>query len=509
MYQSLTKLTGTRGGINRNNAKAKETSQPTPTQPTTQPTQTNQPTPAQSNGLTNKSFSTYLKGNPIFDREYSKLLVDMNSATSPVKITFVPRECDGRQIWKDYFPRNGLLEQGSCGSCYAVAVALVLSVRHNIMTNNNPHIELSASNIVLCNYGTEEYNITKNAYYEGTQYSGGLEQKGAEVVKSEAGCGGGTLINTWEFVFESGLPTSECMPYDLEEYGTDLRKWTPDTNLPTCESIMGVGYQYCHSGVPAKYYSSGGFYYIPATVSPNTNGSERNIRVDIWKFGIVTSGMEIYDSFLDWDGIGIYKHDPKEVARGGHAVAIIGWSEDVVDKNEVKYWIVANSWGPKWGENGFFKIVRGTNECKIEENVVVGFPDMPGLSVYLDYPNLWSEQSLFLRGIWANNSNQGWTSQTLLDYYTRKITDLDTYNIYNETNIPNWEEFIAGDLNSKHYPMSKRITRTGIRNYRLAVIVLSIIIIILVIIILNRTLREIIIKKVEGIRDTVRQRFLR
>lgn len=35
-----------------------------------------------------------------------------------------------------------------------------------------------------------------------------------------------------------------------------------------------------------------------------------------------------------------------------------------------KLQICANSWGSDWGENGFFRIVRGNNECEIESFVL-------------------------------------------------------------------------------------------------------------------------------------------
>ena len=35
---------------------------------------------------------------------------------------------------------------------------------------------------------------------------------------------------------------------------------------------------------------------------------------------------------------------------------------------------VANSWNPYWGEEGYFRIKRGTNECNIEDQVVASGP---------------------------------------------------------------------------------------------------------------------------------------
>lgn len=38
------------------------------------------------------------------------------------------------------------------------------------------------------------------------------------------------------------------------------------------------------------------------------------------------------------------------------------------------YWLVANSRNGDWGDKGFFKIKRGTNQCGIEKEVVAGIP---------------------------------------------------------------------------------------------------------------------------------------
>lgn len=50
-----------------------------------------------------------------------------------------------------------------------------------------------------------------------------------------------------------------------------------------------------------------------------------------------------------------------------HAVEIVGYGTDQVAGD---YWIVKNSWGTGWGENGYFRIQRGTNLCAIESGVM-------------------------------------------------------------------------------------------------------------------------------------------
>lgn len=48
-----------------------------------------------------------------------------------------------------------------------------------------------------------------------------------------------------------------------------------------------------------------------------------------------------------------------------HGVAIVGFGVE----NDTKYWVIRNSWGPTWGEKGYYRIVRGTGACGLNTMV--------------------------------------------------------------------------------------------------------------------------------------------
>jgi len=86
--------------------------------------------------------------------------------------------------------------------------------------------------------------------------------------------------------------------------------------------------------------------------------------------GPVEAAFSVYEDFLTYKS-GVYTHKTGSML-GGHAIKILGWGVE----NNVPYWLVANSWNEDWGNQGFFKIQKGKNECGIEGQVVAGLPKL-------------------------------------------------------------------------------------------------------------------------------------
>jgi len=89
------------------------------------------------------------------------------------------------------------------------------------------------------------------------------------------------------------------------------------------------------------------------------------------KNGPVEGTLSVYEDFLNYKS-GVYHH-VTGLKLGGHAIKILGWGEDEASGG-TPYWLIANSWNYDWGDNGFFKILRGRGECGIESGISAGIP---------------------------------------------------------------------------------------------------------------------------------------
>jgi cathepsin L len=87
--------------------------------------------------------------------------------------------------------------------------------------------------------------------------------------------------------------------------------------------------------------------------------AEKELEWILHAYGPVTIGVDS----KNWDNYigGIFTHDLCETEID-HAVTIVGYTKDA--------WIVKNSWGADWGQNGYIYLERGHNTCGLAEYIV-------------------------------------------------------------------------------------------------------------------------------------------
>ena len=95
-----------------------------------------------------------------------------------------------------------------------------------------------------------------------------------------------------------------------------------------------------------------------------TSRNEKELEAAVGSVGPVSIAFQVV-SDLRFYKSGVY--ESTECRSGekdvNHAVLSVGYGvED--GKN---HWIVKNSWGSKWGMNGFFQIARGSNMCGLAD----------------------------------------------------------------------------------------------------------------------------------------------
>ncbi|KAK5967863.1 putative cathepsin b endopeptidase ixodes scapularis cathepsin b endopeptidase [Trichostrongylus colubriformis] len=180
-------------------------------------------------------------------------------------------------------------------------------------------------------------------------------------------CDGGWPIKAFHYFKDIGVVTGgnygtkgSCRPYEIHPCGhhgneTYYGECTDTAQTPKCKKRCVPGYK--KSYAMDKFYGKS-VYEIPHSV--------KDIQKDIMKNGPVAAGFYVYADFYEYTS-GIYKHTAGP-ELGGHVVKVIGWGKE----GDIPYWIIANSWHSDWGENGYFRMIRGINNCGIEEHVVAG-----------------------------------------------------------------------------------------------------------------------------------------
>jgi cathepsin B len=156
----------------------------------------------------------------------------------------------------------------------------------------------------------------------------------------DEGCNGGEFETSQGWIVQYGVTTDECLPYTS---GSGRRG-----NCPTT----------CHNGSAIVRYKNKEWKAIKADEIMDT----------ILQNGPISVGFTVYIDFQFYHS-GVYHHIIP-IPEGGHAVIMSGWGVE----DGKKYWLCQNSWGEFWGIDGYFKILRGSDECGIESSATFGYP---------------------------------------------------------------------------------------------------------------------------------------
>eukprot|EP00770_Monocercomonoides_exilis_P000681 MONOS_672.1-p1 / transcript=MONOS_672.1 / gene=MONOS_672 / organism=Monocercomonoides_exilis_PA203 / gene_product=cathepsin B5 cysteine protease / transcript_product=cathepsin B5 cysteine protease / location=Mono_scaffold00011:115719-116537(+) / protein_length=272 / sequence_SO=supercontig / SO=protein_coding / is_pseudo=false len=150
--------------------------------------------------------------------------------------------------------------------------------------------------------------------------------------KIDRGCNGGLPPTSWSHVKSKGITTEDCLPYV-----------SGNGRVPQC---------------PTKCMNGSEIIRVKAKSYKHVSG--KDMQQEIYENGPIESGFLVYEDLKHYKS-GIYKHTTGKFL-GAHAVMVMGWGVE----NGTPYWIVQNSWGEYWGERGFFRIIRGSNDCQFE-----------------------------------------------------------------------------------------------------------------------------------------------
>merc|ERR1712072_1394973 len=247
--------------------------------------------------------------------------------------------------WRNHEGQNyvsPVVNQGSCGSCYAVAVTDMIQSRVRILTKNRKKPKLSVQKVLSC-----------------SEYS--------------QGCKGGFPFLVGKYAQDYGMAPQKNQPY-VGQRDVKCKKPTAYATKTRSKNYHYIGGYYgaCnHKKMQKELHDNG-----PIVVGFNTEAGLWHYDTGVYEEHSAMSFIQENEGKKQpwggpWTGKRLHNHWEKTT----HAVLVVGYGEN---KDQGKYWIVKNSWGPNWGEKGYFRIKRGVDSCAFESMSVAATPILGG-----------------------------------------------------------------------------------------------------------------------------------
>jgi hypothetical protein len=211
--------------------------------------------------------------------------------------------------WREFGIVPPVRNQGSCGSCWAFAT--VAPLESQILYQCGVAEDLSEQYLVSCN-------------------------------RSQWGCSGGSWAHDYHQL---------KLGKDLTDPGAVREQQFPYRSRKV---VCG--------GPHAHPYKIDSWAYIQGPTVP----SIQQLKQAIFDRGPVAAGVCVDDQFRAYTG-GIFDYNGCGISN--HGIALVGWHDD--GGPDEGYWILRNSWGPDWGEDGYMRIRYGTSRVGKAANYIV------------------------------------------------------------------------------------------------------------------------------------------
>ncbi len=268
-----------------------------------------------------KEASTFSWGiTPFFDlttEEFAKRylnlkinsLENLRKESLPLTVDSKIKDAPPTYDWRKQGAVSSIKNQGMCGSCWAFSAVGNLEGQHQIKTGTKV-VDLSTQQLVDCD-------------------------------KVDQGCNGGLMDDAFNYVKKAGgIEADSDYPYT----GSDDKCHFDSTKVVVKDTGYKMATTQNEDDIKNMLYQTG-----PLSVAMNATP------LQFYFFGV-------FNPYFSW------LCSPSGL---NHGVLLVGYgTEKGWLYGEIKYWIVKNSWGKFWGEEGFFRIIRGTGACGINTYVV-------------------------------------------------------------------------------------------------------------------------------------------